>query len=138
MPSALPKHALRAGIAFPRERLPLRAGPREALGLDWPHVTNLRSRCGVIPTDKQATPEGNPPMFSSTLKRSAAALGVVAGLLAAAAPASAQFLPTGTGVTAPANADHQRKDKAVVVLIGANDYGWTDGNDQPTRSCDFC
>jgi lysophospholipase L1-like esterase len=62
-------------------------------------------------------------MFSSTLKRSAATLGVVAGLLAAAAPA---------------NADHQMKDKAVVVLIGANDYGWTDGNDQPTRGCDFC
>ena len=32
---------------------------------------------------------------------------------------------------APANADHQMKDKAVVVLIGANDYGWTEGNNQP-------
>ena len=31
-------------------------------------------------------------MFSITLKRSAATLGVVAGLLAAAAPASAQIL----------------------------------------------
>ena len=43
-------------------------------------------------------------MLSMTLKRSAATLGVAAGLLAAAGPASAQFLPTGTGVKAPANA----------------------------------
>jgi hypothetical protein len=46
-------------------------------------------------------------MFSSTLKRSVATLGVMTGLLAAAGPASAQFLPTGTGVKAPANARTQ-------------------------------
>jgi len=40
------------------------------------------------------------------------------------------------GVKAPANADHQMKDKAVVVLIGANDSGWTEGNGNPTR-CDL-
>ena len=42
-------------------------------------------------------------MFSITLKRSIAALGVVAGLLAAAGPASAQLPPTATGVTASGN-----------------------------------
>ena len=42
------------------------------------------------------------------------------------------------GVKAPASADHERKDKAVVVLIGANDYGWTEGNDNPVQDCDFC
>ena len=57
-------------------------------------------------------------MFDSTLRRSVATLGVVAGLLTAAVPASA---------------DAQTKDnhKAVVVLIGANDYGFTEGNGQP-------
>jgi hypothetical protein len=39
-------------------------------------------------------------MPSSTLKRTAATLGVLAGLLAAAAPASAQLPPTASGVTA--------------------------------------
>ena len=94
-------------------------------------------------------------MFSITLKRSAATLGVVvAGLLAAAVPASAmpiyvqypmevvsrpdQTAPMGTqvgseGVKAPTNADDQINDnvKAVVVLIGANGYGYTEGNGQP-------
>ena len=119
-------------------------------------------------------------MSSITLKRSAATLGVVVGLLAAAVPASAspiympvggidgsvvgrpdQTAPRGTqvgsegvkapnafglsfehidmnartdagtqvgseGVKAPTKADGQTKDnvKAVVVLIGANDYGF--------------
>ena len=60
-------------------------------------------------------------MFHSTLRRSVATLGVVAGLLTAAVQASA------------AGADAQTKDnhKAVVVLIGANDYGFTEGNGQP-------
>jgi hypothetical protein len=40
-------------------------------------------------------------MFSITLKRSAATLGVVAGLLVAAVPASAQVLPGMIGVTTP-------------------------------------
>ena len=40
-------------------------------------------------------------MFSSTLKRSAATLGVVAGLLAAAVPASGQIGPATMGVKAP-------------------------------------
>jgi hypothetical protein len=70
-------------------------------------------------------------MFS--IKRSAATLGVVVtGLLAAAVPASAgpkapttatadAFLIdfTNTGVKTPRN-----NSKAVVVLIGANDYGF--------------
>ena len=65
-------------------------------------------------------------MFDSTIRRSVATLGVVAGLLAAAVPASA---------AAPANADEQMNDnvKAVVVLIGANDYGFTEGDGQPIR-----
>lgn len=75
-------------------------------------------------------------MFTSTLKRSAGTLGVVAGLLAAAAPASAAVGVRENGsqgaVTAPANADRQIKDNAVVVLIGANDYGWTDAADRPS------
>ena len=85
-------------------------------------------------TRRQATHPGRAStMFSSTLKRSAATLGMVAGLLAAAAPASAAVGIRENGsqgaVKAPANADPQMKDKAVVVLIGANDYGWTEGND---------
>ena len=55
------------------------------------HVTNLRGGSRVIPADKQPTRKGI-LMLSTTLKRSAATLGVVAGLLAAAAPASAQIL----------------------------------------------
>jgi hypothetical protein len=47
-------------------------------------------------------------MFSSTLERSAATLGVVAGLLAAAGPASAQLPPTASGVKAPTNPEQQR------------------------------
>jgi hypothetical protein len=43
-------------------------------------------------------------MFSTTIKRSVATLGVVAGLLAAAGPASAQIAPGTIGVKAPANA----------------------------------
>jgi len=56
-------------------------------------------------------------MFNNTIRRSVATLGVVAGLLAAAVPASAAGVPS----------DGQKKDntKAVVVLIGANDYGFT-------------
>ena len=42
-------------------------------------------------------------MFSITLKRSAATLGVMAGLLAAAAPASAQLPATTVGFTADSN-----------------------------------
>ena len=56
-------------------------------------------------------------MFNSTIRRTAATLAVVAGLLTAAVPASAAGVPS----------DGQKKDnvKAVVVLIGANDYGFT-------------
>ena len=43
-------------------------------------------------------------MFRTTITRSVATLGVVAGLLAAAVPASAQIGPAGMGVKAPANA----------------------------------
>jgi hypothetical protein len=62
-------------------------------------------------------------MFSSTLKRSVATLGVMTGLLAAAGPASAQFLPTGTGVKAPANAmsaDISGKEMADAVKAPAS------------------
>jgi hypothetical protein len=45
-----------------------------------------------MPVDKQPTPERGSIMFSSNLKRSVATLGVVAGLLAAAVPASAQMV----------------------------------------------
>jgi hypothetical protein len=119
-------------------------------------------------------------MFSISLKRSTATLGVLlAGLLAAAAPAGAQSSPATGGAKAHgpcgnvpaqlstggaesagfvngcapgfarvgqsvrAGADDTLavrgthvgsegvKDTAVVVLIGANDYGWTDGDHLP-------
>ena len=57
-----------------------------------------------------------------TLKRSAATLGVVAGLLAAAGPAGAQVLPGTIGLTGTQVGSEGVK--AVVVLIGANDYGF--------------
>ena len=47
---------------------------------------------GVIPADRQPTQKGH-TMFSTTLKRSVATLGVVAGLLAAAVPATAAIPP---------------------------------------------
>ena len=40
-------------------------------------------------------------MLSTTIKRSVATLGVAAGLLAAAGPASAQVMPGTMGVTTP-------------------------------------
>ena len=43
-------------------------------------------------------------MFSTTIKRSVATFGVVAGLLVAAGPASAQVLPGMIGVKAPSKA----------------------------------
>ena len=55
------------------------------------HVTNLRRGSGVIPADKHLARKGS-IMFSTNLTRSVATLGVVAGLLAAAGPASAQIL----------------------------------------------
>ncbi len=55
------------------------------------HVTNLRGGSRVMPADKQPPRKGI-LMLSTTLSRSAATLGVVAGLLAAAVPASAQIL----------------------------------------------
>ena len=68
-------------------------------------------------------------MFNSTIRRSLATLGVAAGLLTAAVPASAAGVPLGSeGVKAPA--------KAVVVLIGANDYGFTEGNGHPISDGD--
>ena len=131
-------------------------------------------------------------MFSITLKRSAATLGVVAGLLAAAGPAGAQVGIGTMGLTtphsgsnapransseiavesltqarnlndveaidfnalggandnvldtgmfehewlkAPTKADDRMKDnvKAVVVLIGANDYGFVDTSSSGSR-----
>jgi hypothetical protein len=61
-------------------------------------------------------------MPSITLKRSAATLGVVAGLLVAAAPASAQILDGPLMWETPRT--NSLDIKAVVVLIGANDYGF--------------
>ena len=72
-------------------------------------------------------------MFGITLRRSAATLGVVAGLLAAAAPANAK--PAGISGPVPTadsfgltfeHLDVKAPSKAVVVLIGANDYGFAD------------
>jgi len=101
------------GLAMTAERDPSAA---------WPEY---QGECGVIPADKQATPDGESTMFSITLKRSAATLGVVAGLLAAAAPASAAVGVRDNGsqgvVKTPVSADRQINDSAVVVLIGAND-----------------
>ena len=54
-------------------------------------------------------------MFSTTLKRAAATLGVVAGLLAAAGPASAQILD------GPVLAKAGPQAKPSVVLIDLND-----------------
>ena len=62
-------------------------------------------------------------MPSTTLKRTAAALGVLAGLLAAAAPAGAQILD-GPVLWDTPRANTGLEIKAVVVLIGANDYGF--------------
>jgi hypothetical protein len=49
------------------------------------------------------------------------------------APTNAGTQVGSEGVRAPAKADEQMKDhvKAVVVLIGANDYGFTEGDGQP-------
>ena len=55
-------------------------------------------------------------MFSITLKRSAATLGVVAGLLAAAAPASAQVMPGVIGVTNRDSAGH-----TILITAGTAD-----------------
>jgi hypothetical protein len=65
-------------------------------------------------------------VLSSTLKRSVATLGVVAGLLVAVGPASAG---AHLGTTAQPNdaltaAKAPTKADASVVLIGANDYGF--------------
>ena len=59
------------------------------------HASNLRGGVRVIPADKQPTLEGS-TMLSITIKRSAATLGVVAGLLAAAGPAGAAGHPAST------------------------------------------
>jgi hypothetical protein len=78
-------------------------------------------------------------MFSTTFKRCAVTLGVAAGLLAAAGPASAQggggdltryAGPAGTTSSVVLEdtmiSGYGVKAGAVVVLIGANDYGVTD------------
>ena len=68
----------------------MQAGQRRQVADDHlSQATNHRDVPGVIPADKQPTRKGI-RMFGITLKRSAATLGVVAGLLAAAGPASAQ------------------------------------------------
>jgi len=56
----------------------------------------------VIPADEQPSRKGS-TMFSSSLKRSAATLGVVAGLVAAVAPAGAA-VPAGTSASLPGHA----------------------------------
>jgi hypothetical protein len=74
-------------------------------------------------------------MSSSTLKRSAATLGVVTGLLAAAVPAGAHVGASSTRDVASSEVFELNTfggndtltdgaDDRVVVLIGANDYGF--------------
>ncbi len=75
-------------------------------------------------------------MFSTTFKRSAVTLGVAAGLLAAAGPAGAQAGGADPSrLAGPASSvvledtmisGYGVKAGAVVVLIGANDYGFAD------------
>jgi hypothetical protein len=55
-------------------------------------------------------------MFSITLKRSVATLAIVAGLLAAAGPASAQSLPGMVGFTTP--------DDSLQLMTHASEQGW--------------
>jgi hypothetical protein len=64
-------------------------------------------------------------MFSINRPRSLVTLAVMAGLLAAAAPASAA-VPSAAGAAAdgPGSRVEAANIKAVVVLIGANDYGF--------------
>ena len=88
-------------------------------------------------------------MFSITFKRSAATLGVVAGLLAAAAPASAQILDgplmwdaPNTGPKAPASAMWAWHEAARTGLAAAGpteiyDHGITQADDRPTESVSF-
>ncbi len=62
-------------------------------------------------------------MFSTTIKRSVATLGVVAGLLVAAGPASAQVLPGMVGVKAPTKAGTQVGHEGHnAVLIQKHDH----------------
>jgi hypothetical protein len=62
-------------------------------------------------------------MFSTTIKRSVATLGVVAGLLVAAGPASAQVMPGMIGVKAPTMAGTQVGHEGhSAVLIQKHDH----------------
>ena len=62
-------------------------------------------------------------MFRTTIKRSVATLGVVAGLLVAAGPASAQVLPGTIGVKAPTKAGTQVGHEGhSAVLIQKHDH----------------
>ena len=74
-------------------------------------------------------------MFSSTLKRSVATLGVVAGLLAAAGPASAQIGVATTGTLhsgpGPVSNEALRLDVASSEVFKLNTFG---GNDTLTGS----
>ena len=63
-------------------------------------------------------------MLSNNLKRSVATLGVVAGLLAAAAPASAQVMPGTMGFTTPDDVP-----PAAMRSYTTGIYGLTGGND---------
>jgi hypothetical protein len=90
-------------------------------------------------------------MPSSSLRCITATLGVLAGLLAAAAPAGAQILD-GPVLWDTPRANTGFEIKAVVVLIGANDYGFAGtqvgsegvkapkplaSSDEPTESISF-
>ena len=78
-------------------------------------------------------------MFSISLKRSAATLGVVAGLLAAAAPASAMPInmkvDDGAVVSRPDQTAQTLQHEGANDTNALNDHGFTEGNGTPCR-CD--
>ncbi len=73
-------------------------------------------------------------MFSTSLRRSAATLGVVTGLLAAAGPANAMSAGISGQEMMDAVLSVKAPTKAVVVLIGANDYGFANGGAQDKQT----
>ena len=77
-------------------------------------------------------------MFSITLKRSAATLGVVAGLLAAAAPASATpiYMKFDGVVSRPDQTAQTLQHEGANDTNALNDHGFTEGNGTPC-SCDW-
>ena len=77
-------------------------------------------------------------MFSTNLKRSVATLGVVAGLLAAAGPASAQVMPGTMGVKAPTKVNAPfTLDVATSEVFELNTFGGDDTLKVETEVTDY-